>query len=193
MTVRRSAALAGLVVVGVVAVVALRQVSIGQREVAAADEAAARSDWPEAIAHARAAAEALVPGSPWPERGKLRLEAIGRDAEARGDDETSLLAYGALRTAALATSAPPGLWSSSRSWRPIAEEGLARVAASRPAIGTPGISTQAMLEDLRETQPPDTATRALLAAATLAVLGAVLMWGLHRAGVNVLPRLRPWR
>ena len=106
MSLARLAALAALVVVAAVAVLTAREIATGQSEVAAADAAAARSDWGEAIVHARAAAEALVPGSPWPERGWERLEAVGHDAEARGDDATALLAYGAMRAAALTTRAP---------------------------------------------------------------------------------------
>ena len=111
-------------------VLTAREFAVGRDAVAAADAAAAaKSDWREAIAQARIAAEALAPASPWPERGLRRLEAIGHDAEARGDDPTALLAYGAMRTAALETRAPGGRVRSDR-WRHAAEEGLGRVAAS---------------------------------------------------------------
>jgi len=127
MTRGRAATLAALLLVFVVAIVTARQMQRGQAEVDLADAAAQKSDWPMAIAHARAAAEALAPGSPWPERGWLRLEAIGHDAEARGDDETALLDYGAMRAAAMATRGPLSAWARRRA---LAEEGLARVAAS---------------------------------------------------------------
>src|SRR4029077_2328210 len=100
---REWALLALLVTTSVLAVAAARERSIAEREAAAADAAAARSDWLEAVGHARAAAEAMLPGSPWPDQGFRRLEATGHDAEARGDLETALLAYGAMRTASLAT------------------------------------------------------------------------------------------
>ena len=173
MRVRQAAALAALVVAAVVAVVAMRQRSIGESELAAAGEAASRSDWPEAIARARVAAEALVPGSPWPERARALLESIGRNAEARGDDDNALLAYGALRTAAIATRAPLGPLSSADSWRTRADSGLARVAVSQRAAGTTAPSTESMRNDLYDTQPPGAWTLAVLAAASLAIVGGI--------------------
>jgi hypothetical protein len=162
----------------VVAVVAVREVSVGRTEVAAAEASAARSEWPEAISHARAAAEARVPGSPWPDRGKVRLEAMGHDAEARGDDETALLAYGALRTAAIATRAPFATSVSTDRWRLAAEGGLARVAARQTVAGNPSSSPESMLNDLRDLEAPAAWKLALLAAASLAVIVAAarLVW-----------------
>ena len=172
---RSSAALAALVVIAAVAVLTVRELAVGQAEVTAADDAAARSDWGEAIGHARAAAEALVPGSPWPARGWGRLEAIGHDAEARGDDATAMLAYGAMRSAALATRAPG---SGSDRWRTKAEEALSRVAAYRKEVGSPPTPAASMLDALRETEPPPTATLVLLAAAGVAMLAGLarLAW-----------------
>jgi len=193
MRVPRAAALAALVVLAAVAVLTVHEVAVGRREVAAADDAAARSDWPEAVAHARAAAEAIAPGSPWPERGRQRLEAIGHDAEARGDDATAMLAYGAMRSAALATRAPG---TGSERLRAKAEEGLARVAASqRPRdLGAPRTSSEAMLDALRENEPPAAWRLALLAAAGLAMLGGVarLAWvgGGGGAGSGAVARAR---
>jgi hypothetical protein len=170
---RSLAAIAALIAVMVVAVGVERQVSIGRDEVAEAEASAVRSDWPDAIAHARAAAEALVPGSPWPDRGKFRLQAIGRDAEARGDDDTARMAYGALLTASVATRA--SIWSSpsSERWRSTAAGGLARVAAQHEGVRATQISTDSMLDELRDAQSPGTWTFALLAAASLAVVGAL--------------------
>ena len=153
-----------------------RETSIGRREVAAADEAADRSDWPEAVGHARAAAEALVPGSPWPERGWHRLEAIGHDAEARGDDATAIARLrrharrGARRPAPPApgaTGGEPSRTTASRAWR--------RHGATSPG---PGVGADAMLDALRENEPPATWRLALLAAAGLAMLGGLarLAW-----------------
>jgi hypothetical protein len=171
----RAALLAALVVVCVVALAMTRELSIGREEVAAADAAAARSDWPEAIAHGRAAAEALVPGSPWPERGLRRLQAIGHDAEARGDDATALLAYGAIRSAALATRAPGGVGAH---WYVAAEDGLARVAAERNSAGEAGVKVESMLALLHRNELPATWTLAALAGSVLAMLGGLtcLAW-----------------
>jgi hypothetical protein len=161
----------------VVAIVSVRQVSIGRNEDAAAEAAMFRSDWPEAIAHALATAEACVPGSPWPERGRLRLEAIGRDAEARSDQRTALLAYGALRTAALATRNPLS-WLMNDRWRKKADNAIARAAASRGEMNTPRISPELMLHELDDTQSPGPWTYSLLTAASLMILGALA----HLAG-----------
>ena len=124
--------LSALVVAGVVGVAAARETSAGARELAAADSDAAREDWPEAIAHARAAAESAVPASPWPERGFRRLESIGRDATARGDEPTARLAFAAMRTAALETRS---LWSDRADWLDRAEQGLSHLAAPPPGAG----------------------------------------------------------
>jgi len=175
MTGARAAALATLVVVAAVAVLTVREVAVGQAEVTAADAAASRADWGEAIVHARAAAEALVPGSPWPARGWSRLEAIGHDAEARGDDAAAMLAYGAMRTAALATQAPG---SGSDRWRTKAEDALARVGSYRRDVGAPQAPAGSMLDALRQTEPPPTGTLAVLALAGMAMLGGLgrLAW-----------------
>lgn len=175
MSLPRTAALAGGVVVVVAGILTTREVSTGRDEVGAADVAAQRADWAEAIVHARAAAEAVAPGNPWPERGRLRLEAVGRDAEARGDDTTALLAYGAMRAAALATRAPG---TGSDRWRRKAEEGLARVAAASRDVAAPQAAASTMLDALRDDEPPTTWRLAALAAAALAMLGGLgrLAW-----------------
>jgi hypothetical protein len=171
-------ALAALTVTSVLAVATAHQMAVGRREAAAANEAASRKDWPEAIRHARAAAEAFVPASPWPERGERCLQAIGHDAEARGDGATALLSYGAARTAALATQAPGA--SGSR-WRSEAEAGLARVAGwdaaagtdGRPAAAMPREAAQSMIEALTHEPIPSPWSFAALSASVVAVLGGI--------------------
>ena len=170
----RAAALAAVVTVGVVGVVTAREVATSQAEVVAADAASRKSDWAEAIVHARAAAEAVAPGNPWPERGRQRLEAIGHDAEARGDDATALLAYGAMRAAALASRGPG---SGADRWRQKAEEGLARVASARRDVAAPQADAGVMLDALHDTEPPATWTLVLLAASGLAMLGGLARLG----------------
>jgi hypothetical protein len=163
---RGTAVLSALVVVAAMTVLTAREIAAGRMEVDAADAAATRSDWDDAIVHARAAAEALAPGSPWPARGWARLEAVGHDAEARGDDATATLAYGAMRSAALATRAPA---SGSDGWRTMAEEGLTRVASSRTDAG-PHATAGSMLDALRSNEPPPTWTLSLLGGAGVAML-----------------------
>jgi hypothetical protein len=180
----RAAAVAALVVVVVAGIGTAREWSAGHAEIDLADTAVGKSDWPGAIAHARAAAEALVPGSPWPARGWQRLEAIGHDAEARGDDDTALLAYGAMRTAALATRSP---FSAGGDHRARAEEGLARVATSGRSATGPQTSGQAMLDALRESDPPTWWLLAALGVAGLAMAGGLarLAWlGKDAAGAR---------
>jgi hypothetical protein len=150
-------------------VLTVREVTLGREAVAAADAATAHSDWREAIAQARTAAEALAPGSPWPERGLRRLEAIGHDAEARGDDPMALLAYGAMRTAALETRAP-GTWSDR--WRQTAEQGLARVATASKDVPRP--RPAAMLAALRSEEPPPPWKLTLLGVSAFATLAALV-------------------
>ena len=125
----QAALLATVVVVGVLTIAIWRQTATGAGEVAAADAEAARGHWPDAIAHARAAAEATAPASPWPERGFLRLEAIGRDATARGDEPTARLAYAAMRTAAVETRSP---WSDQGQWAGRAAATATTDAAQAP-------------------------------------------------------------
>jgi hypothetical protein len=185
MTGGRAAALAALLAVVVLAIGTARQLQAGSAEVGLADAAAGKSDWPLAIAHARAAAEAFAPGSPWPERGWLRLEAMGHDAEARGDDETALLAYGAMRAAAMATRAPLSGWARRRAQ---AEEGLARVAASERSPTGQHLTAEAMLDALHENEPPATWLLCALAASALAMVGGLgrLAWlGREASGARV--------
>jgi hypothetical protein len=172
---RGRVAQAALVLVAALAVLAAREVAMGEREVEAADAAAEQLDWASTIVHARAAAEALVPGSPWPERGWTRLEAVGHDAETRGDDATAMLAYGAMRAAALATRAPG---SGSDRWRAKAEEGLGRVASSRREAGGPAVTAESMLGALRANEPPPTWALGLLGTAGASMLGGLgwLAW-----------------
>jgi len=180
---RRALGVAALALASVLAIAIARELSIGRDAMAAADAAAARSDWPEAIFRARAAAEALAPGSPWPERGLRRLAAVGHDAEARGDDATALLAYGAMRTAALETSA---VASTGARWRAAAEEGLARVA--RAGKDTPRISPEATLSALRGGGPARAGWIAALSASAVAMiagLGRLALLGTSGRGARV--------
>jgi hypothetical protein len=162
-------ALVALGIVGVLAVATLCEVSIGRAEIAAADQATAEADWAGAIVHARAAAQAYVPGSPWPERGVLRLEAIARAAETRSDRDTALLAYGAIRTAALSTQALG--WNASR-WRLASEEGLSRLDA--PAdVSRLREPSRAIRDALQRDEMPQTWSLAAAGASVVAMLAGL--------------------
>jgi hypothetical protein len=142
---RRAAAGAALVALAVVAVATVNERALGREAADAAAADAARGDWAGSVAHARAAAEAHAPGSPWPDEGFRRLDAIGHDAVVRGDAATALLAYGAMQGAA--ATAVTGLarpllgLGADDTWRARAEDGLARLSqasrASRPAGAAP--------------------------------------------------------
>ncbi|MDB4993763.1 MAG: hypothetical protein JWM74_1195 [Myxococcaceae bacterium] len=103
----RAARTRALLVLGVVvlffAVAIASRVSAGSSAIAASDRALAAGDRVLAIEEARAAAEAVAPGSPYPARGYTRLDAIAREAEARDDDDTAAAAWRAMRTAAIGT------------------------------------------------------------------------------------------
>ncbi len=163
---RQAITIAALTAASILGIAAAHELTVGRDAALAADVAAAKSDWPEAIARARAAAEAVVPGSPWPERGLRKLASIGHDAEARGDDPTALLAYGAMRTATLETRAVGRLTSR---WRLTADEGLARVAASSKDASVPRVSTDSMLAALKDDAAPATGWLAVLAASAIAM------------------------
>jgi hypothetical protein len=141
---------------------------------AAAEDASSRAAWTEAIEHARAAAEAFVPGSPWPERGLEKLSSIGRDAMIRGDRRTALLAYGAIRSAALATRAPG---SSNSRWQSLADDALVRLAASDANSARSQAQSydwpSAMRADLSESGMPATWVLAGLSASAFGILIAV--------------------
>ncbi len=171
----RAVAAVLLVVVTIVVVATAREASISHEEAVAADAASARSDWPGAIAHARASAEAIVPGSSWPERSLRRLASIGHDAEARGDDSTALLAYGAIRTAEIATRIPG---ARSARWRRDADEGLARVAAAHTDAVQARQVADSMRDALHHDDVPTDFSLAVLAVSTLAMLVALgrLAW-----------------
>jgi hypothetical protein len=167
------------VLVVIVVAAGAHEMSVGRAAVAAADAAAARSDWPEAILQARAAAEAVAPGSQWSPAGFRRLEAIGHDAEARGDDATALLAYGAIRTASLETRAPG---QGVDRWRTVAEEGLARVAAS--SKDAPKSRTDFVVAALRQDGSPSSWRLELLMISAVATLASLVTLAVGGVGAG---------
>jgi len=153
-------------------VLAAREVAMGREELAAADADAAGGRWADAIAHARAAAEALAPGSPWPDRAARRLDVLGHQAELRGDGDTALLAYGALRAAALSTRA---IGVSRASWRDAAEEGVARIAGRLETTQTRDAHGRApsVRDTLRREESPSVWRLAVVNGAALAMVGGL--------------------
>jgi hypothetical protein len=184
--VTRVAAGIALIVALFIAVASIREVREGARAMEESDTALAAGDLPRAIASARAAAEARVPGSPYPPRAYERLGSLARDAEARGDERVAVLAWAAMRAAALETSGL-GTGDATDRWRAAASEGIARVGA-RSWSGPEARATsevrpaQAALEAaLARSDLPDGATFLLLAVGGLTFFGGVarLLWVAH--------------
>jgi hypothetical protein len=146
---------------------ALREATIGKAEIVAAEDAVTRSAWPDAIWHARAAAEAYVPGGPWVGQGLQKLDDIGRDAAIRGDRTVALLAYGAMRTSALATHSPV---APNTHWRSVAEDALARLAASDPEIAHSQEWARAARADLNDPSLPSLWVLGALSCSLLGIL-----------------------
>ncbi len=178
MTSRRALIVAGIVLVaGVLGTATVMQLRAGSRAITDSDAALARADRPAAIAAARAAAEAVVPGSPYPTWGYRRLETIARDAEIHGDDETSTGAWRAMRAAALSTR---GVGVMTGGWLAMANDGIARVGA-RGWSGPDAAklqsdvrpTEQALLETLKREDTPPTLTFVILAVGAASFFGGV--------------------
>ncbi len=178
MTSRRALIVAGIVLVaGVLGTTTIMQLRAGSRAITESDAALARADKPAAIAAALTAAEAVVPGSPYPTWGYRRLETIARDAEIHGDDETSTGAWRAMRAAALSTR---GVGVATGGWLAMANDGIARVGA-RGWSGPDAAklqsdvrpTEQALLETLKRDDTPPTLTFAMLAVGAISFFGGV--------------------
>lgn len=173
---KRVVAAWAVVLVLLVALAAVHQLRAGSQAMEESDAAAAAGDRPLAIARARAAAEARLPGSPYPARAYARLAAIARDAEAHGDERTAQTAWAAMRAAAIETRAPG---DGTDAWRAMADEGIARVGA-RSFGGPEARSTSevrpaqaALATALARSDVPNPATFALLAAGAVAFFAGV--------------------
>jgi hypothetical protein len=99
-----------------------------------------------------------------------RLDGVARDAATRGDRELALLAYGAMRTAALATRT----LASGGAWRVTAEEGLVRLAAQSPGSTAPPVDASALRADLADDGLAPPWARGLLAASVVAAGSGLL-------------------
>ncbi len=177
----RAAIAAILLLAMLVAVSTVRQLREGSRALAESDAAVVARDVPLAIARARSAAEAVAPGSPYPARAYERLDAIGRDAEGRGDEPVAVLAWAAMRAAALETD---GIGVDTSRWRAVADSGIARVGARSWSGPQARASSEVRPTDdtlrdaLARTDVPSTWTLLLLAAGSAAFFGgaARLLW-----------------
>jgi hypothetical protein len=100
---RTLAAAIALALTIVLAVAWAGRASEGRRALADSEAALARADVLDAILSARVAAEARCPTCNAPDEALAKLEAIAKDAEARGDDATAFAAWRAERAALVAT------------------------------------------------------------------------------------------
>lgn len=97
----------GLVTFVILVVVSgLTLTSRGEEEMHLSDDAFHDGELRASIFHARKAALSFVPGASHVEQAYQRLEAIGRGAEAQGDEELARIAWEALRGAVLQTNYP---------------------------------------------------------------------------------------
>ena len=99
----RGAALVLLLVTLALAGITARAIQTGEREMDASDAAFDRGDVAAALAHARKAAVSYAPGAPHVSAAFGRMTAVAIGSEARGDSQTAILAWEAVRGAALET------------------------------------------------------------------------------------------
>jgi hypothetical protein len=159
-TPRRAGVLFVLLVSSALAALTARELSLGESGVQDCDALLARGDLAGAIDAARSAAEACAPGSPYPERGYARLEAIARAAEEREDDATAAAAWRSVRSAAMAST-------SATAHRQLADEALARLATHTRGAALPvdpAAAQASMVAALRRDDRPATATFVALGA-----------------------------
>jgi len=155
-----------IAIAAVVSIATAREVRIGARAMAESDAALARKDAPAALASARDAAEAYAPASPYVRAGFARIEAIARDAEARGDERAAVSAWSAMRAAATATS---GAFVSTDTWRALADDGVTRASARGAVASAEAHAPESVLRaSLARDDGPSPFTLALLAGGALA-------------------------
>jgi hypothetical protein len=128
--VRRNLILASLLTIAILVSAFVHVWLRGKHAMEASDQALSKGDPRTAITSAKEAAQARMPFSPFPERGKQRLREIAQSGEERADFDTAVIAFRALRA----------VCSSSAVGRPDAcadeaDLGLERIAA-RSGIAT---------------------------------------------------------
>ena len=162
-------ALALLLLASVSIVAVTRQLETGARAMAASDQALGVGDVRTAIADARTAAEAVLPGSPYPRRGIERLAQLGKDAEARGDMAVAAAAWGAMRAAVLETRSLGGAHDA---WLGEADHGLARANTTPPTGEAPAPVTPVPADGPTERTGPSSLELLVLGALPFALYAA---------------------
>jgi hypothetical protein len=100
---RRTALVWACAAAALLALVCVRVLVEGARELAAGQRALDRADYPEGIRRLRRAAHWYLPGSPYTARAYDALERVAQQAEAQGRADHALAAWRAIRASALAT------------------------------------------------------------------------------------------
>jgi hypothetical protein len=131
----RSLAAKGLIAFGLLAaaggMLTARVLHQGELELRSADALAASGNLEEAVVHARKSASFFAPGAPHVPAAYARLIAVARLAEGRGDTQTALFAWQAVRTSALSTR-----WVvvPHKDELAVANASIARLSAKQPAL-----------------------------------------------------------
>lgn len=163
---------AAAVLVAATAALWTTQAQQGTRELARAEAAHRRGDVRLAIEHARAAAFARCPGCRAPDGARTLLERIAVDAEKKGDDESAIAAWRAVRAGELSRRSPGAA-------RGRAEAELARLlhrreaATATPGTPAPAAAAEASLRAVHAAEPSRAGARLLLAGAAIVWLGSL--------------------
>lgn len=172
----RAIALGLLLAVMALAVLTARAVIEGRDQMHESDRAFNAGDLRDATVHARRAAVLYAPGAPHVSEAYARLMAIAIGSEAANNPEMAILAYSAVRGAALETR---HLWIPYRAELERANLGLARLEAQAPSplvpIGTPEQIQERALRALeRDDAPRAPWVIGLLLGFALSVAGLVV-------------------
>jgi len=165
--VRRGIVIAGIVVAALLAL-SLRIVLEGRSALADGDDAMMRGQTRDAIAAWQSAARWYLPFAPHVGDAYERLTTLATSARDKGDRTTALLAYRAIRSAALATKS---LWTPHAGDLDAANEQIAQLSADDPDAAPAGGDTRDARIAFHRAQLPG--SRPGWWAAGLAILGIV--------------------
>ncbi len=172
----RGIALGLLLALMAVAVLIARAIDEGSEQMLESDRAFDSGDLRSATLHARRAAVLYAPGAPHVAEAYARLQAVAVGSEAAGDAEVAILAYSAMRGAALETR---HLWIPYRAELDRANQGLARLEARALSPLAPQASPEPLQRRALEALERDDAPRAPW------VIGLLFGFALALAGLAV--------
>jgi hypothetical protein len=148
---------------------ALRVILEGRAELASSEAAWTSGDIAGATIHARAAARAYVPLAPHVASAYGRLRSIAKDCESRGDVESALFAWRAVRAAAIGSRS---FLTAHDRQRQAADAAIARLSSASRALPTPSDSAveDGSAKSRSDREPPAGTGWALL------LLAGVALW-----------------